>query len=129
MVSMQDINSIPWGAQDRYQAHFIVKGKVDQSDSTFLAEAKLKTQGHFGSKKVVGVEWVGGKIADILNTDGELVDMIKKLSYKDACIWVDPTNSGVRIHGKWKSSNELGISKELFAVYDRIASHIKKNLS
>jgi hypothetical protein len=126
---MQDINPLPWGAQDRYQSHFIVKGNVDQSDDIFLAEAKLKTQGRFGSKKVVGVEWIGGKIADILNKDDELVGMIQKLSYIDACIWVDPTKNGVRIHGKWKNDHELGISKEQFAVYDRIALHIKKNLS
>ena len=125
---MQDIIPLPWGAQDRFQAHFIVKGNVNQSDDSFLAESKPKTQGHFGSKKVVGVQWVGGKIANILNADNELADMIKKLSYHDAYIWVDPTKSGVRIHGKWKSNHELGVSKELFAVYDRIASHIKNNL-
>lgn len=125
---MQDITPLPWGAQDRFQAHFIVKGNVDQSDSRFLAETKLKTQGHFGSKKVIGVEWIGGKIADVLNKDDELTEMIKKLSYKDACIWVDPTKNGIRIHGKWKNSHELGISKEQFAVYDLVASHIKKNL-
>ena len=124
---MQDINPLPWGAQDRFQAHFIVKGNADLG-SNFLAETKLKTQGHFGSKKVVGVEWIGGKIADLLNKDDELTGMIKKLSYKDACIWVDPTKNGVRIYGKWKNSHELGISKEQFAVYDRIASHIKNNL-
>ncbi len=126
---MQDINPLPWGAQDRYQAHFIVKGNVNQSDDRFLAEAKLKTQGHFGSKKVVGVQWIGGKIADILNKDDELAGMIQKLSYNDACIWVDPTKNGVRIHGNWKGEHELGISKEQYAVYDRIASHIKENLS
>ena len=125
---MQSIVPLPWGAQDRFQAHFIVKGNVNQSDSSFLAETKLKTQGHFGSKKVISVEWIGGKIADVLNKDNELAEMIKKLSYSDACIWVDPTKNGVRMHGKWKNSHELGISKEQFAVYDRVASHIKKNL-
>ena len=126
---MQNIIPLPWGAQDRFQAHFIVKGNVNQSDDRFLAESKLKTQGHFGSKKVIGVEWVGGIISDVLNADNELADMIKRLSYDDAFIWVDPTKNGVRIHGKWKNSYDLGISKELFAVYDRIASHIKNNLS
>ncbi len=125
---MQDINPLPWGAQDRFQAHFIVKGNVGQSNS-FLAKTKLKTQGHFGSKKVVGVEWIGEKIADVLNNDNELADMIKKLPYRDGCIWVDHTKNGVRIHGKWKNSYEFGISKELFAVYDRIASYIKQSLT
>ena len=125
---VQNIIPLPWGAQDRFQAHFIVKAKVGQSDDKFLAESKLKTQGHFGSKKVVGVEWIGGKIADVLNGDDELSGMITKLPYHDAFIWVDPTKSGIRIHGKWKGSHEFGISKEQFAVYDKIASHIKNNL-
>jgi len=128
MDLMQNIIPLPWGAQDRFQAHFIVKANVNQSDDSFLVESKLKTQGHFGSKKVVGVEWVGGKIANTLNADNELTNMITKLSYHDAFIWVDPTKSGIRIHGKWKNSYDLGISKEQFAVYDRIALHIKNNL-
>ena len=128
MDLMQNIIPLPWGAQDRFQAHFIVKANVNPSDDNFLAESKPKTQGHFGSKKVVGVEWIGGRIADILNADNELAGMITKLPYTDAFIWVDPTKNGVRIHGKWKSSHELGISKEQFAVYDKIASHIKNNL-
>jgi hypothetical protein len=128
MDLMQNIIPLPWGAQDRFQAHFIVKANVNQSDDSFLAESKPKTQGHFGSKKVIGVEWIGGRIANVLNADNELANMITKLPYHDAFIWVDPTKSGVRIHGKWKSSYELGVSKEQFAVYDKIASHIKNNL-
>ena len=125
---MEEIIPLPWGAQDRFQAHYVVKANVNQSDDRFLAESKPKTQGHFGSKKIIGVEWIGGKIADILNTDNELADMMKRLSYDDGHIWVDATKNGVRIHGEWKNSDDLGISKELFAVYDRIASHIKQNL-
>jgi hypothetical protein len=125
---MQNIIPLPWGAQDRFQAHFIVKAKVNQSDDSFLAESKPKTEGRFGTKKVAGVEWIGGKMASILNADNDLTGMITKLSYHDAFIWVEPTKSGVRIHGKWKGSHDLGISKEQFAVYDRIASHIKNNM-
>ena len=87
-----------------------------------------KAEFSFGAKKVVSVEWIGGKLADILSSDNELTGMITKLSYHDAFIWVEPTKNGIRIHGKWKNSNDLGVSKEQFAVYDRIASHIKRNL-
>ncbi|MGI0082906.1 MAG: hypothetical protein ACREAF_06470 [Nitrosopumilaceae archaeon] len=126
---MQDPNPLPWGAQDRFQAHFIVKGDVGKNDRLFVAETKLSTKGHFGSKQLTGVTWVGGKLAEILNADAELTGMILQQPLKDACIWVDPTKSGVRIYGKWKNDNEFGISKELFAIYDRIASHVKKVLS
>ena len=75
---------------------------------------------------MVGVQWVGGRIADILNSDTELTNMILKQPVKDAHIRVDPTKNGIRIYGNWKNSDEFGISKDLFSIYDKIASHIKK---
>ena len=44
----------------------------------------------------------------------------------DATIFVDPTDNGIRIYGKWKNSYDFGITKELFDAYDNIAGHIKK---
>jgi len=124
----EDLNSQPWGAQDRFQAHFIVKTGGQIFDAEFLAKTKLKTKGHFATKKVAGVVWVGGNIAETLNSDSDLTNMMVKLPYKDAQIWIEPTRNGIRIHGSWKSSYELGISKELFAVYDKVASHVKRAL-
>ena len=122
---MQDPNPLPWGTQDRFQAHFIVRKDLSENDMGFVAETKLTTKGHFGSKKIVGVQWDGGRIADVLNNDAELTNMILKQSVKDAHIRIDPTKNGVRIYGKWKDGSEFGISKDLFAIYDKIASHIK----
>lgn len=122
----QDLNPIPWGAQDRYQAHFIVKVKNADNLDYFLARTKIETTGHFSKRSVSKVEWVGEELANILNSDEELKTMILKLPYNDALIWVDPTKAGIRIHGKWKSSQDMAVTKELFEVYDRIASYIKK---
>jgi hypothetical protein len=124
----QDLNPYPWGAQDRFQAHFIVKTNGNQALEEFLAITELKTEGHFSRKKIVGLQWVGGNIVKVLNSDEELKNKILKLPYRDAKIWVEPTKNSIRIHGKWKSSNELQVSKELFEVYDKIASHIKTML-
>ena len=121
---MQDPNPLPWGAQDRYQAHFMVKTKNGLNDE-YAARTELGTTGHFGSKKVENVKWVGGKISDILNEDSQLTKMILKQSVKDAKIWVDPTEHSVRIYGKWKNGYEFGITKDLFEIYDKIASHVK----
>ena len=52
--------------------------------------------------------------------------MITKQSVNDATIFVDPTDNGIRIYGKWKSSYDFGISKELFEIYNKIAGYIKK---
>lgn len=128
MRMAQDIDPLPWGAQDRYQAHFIVKAQNPINFDDFIARTRVKTGGHFAGKKAVDIEWVGGELAGSLNSDSDLKAMVLKLQYKDTFIWVEPTKNGMRIHGKWKSSQDLGITKDLFEVYDRIASHIKRNL-
>jgi hypothetical protein len=124
---MQDPNPLPWGAQDRFQAHFIVRKNPGKSSSNYLAKTALKTEGHFASKTVVKVEWNGsGSLAKILNLDSELNEMIAKQTVNDATIYVEPTDNVVRIRNKWKNHLDFGISEELFWIYDRIAGHIKE---
>ena len=123
---MQDPNPMPWGALDRFQAHFIVKRDSGRDFGNFVAKTKLKTQGHFGSKTVVNVTWDGpGSLASSLNSDTELNEMIAKQSIKDATIFVEPTDNVVRIRSKWDNHIAFSISKELFEIYDKIAGHIK----
>jgi hypothetical protein len=121
---MQDPNPLPWGAQDRFQAHFIVKRQAEKSID-LTARTILETSGHFGTKKVTKVEWQGGKIADTLNSDSVLNELIAQQSVDDATITIDPTSKGVRIYGKWKNSFEFKVSKTQFEIFDKIAGHIK----
>ena len=127
---MQDPNPLPWGAQDRFQAHFVVQQDIDNDTESWrlrrVARTRLKTTGHFGSKKILGVTWEGGKLAEDLNVDSSLNEMIANQSVNDAIIFVDPTDNGIRIYGKWKNSFDFGITKELFEIYNKIADHIKK---
>ena len=70
---MQDPNPLPWGALDRYQAHFIVRKIAGSSAINYTAKTILSTQGHFGSKILTKVEWNGyGDLATKLNSDTEL---------------------------------------------------------
>ena len=121
---MQDPNPLPWGAQDRFQAHFIVRKQIDNFVD-LTARTVLQTSGHFGSKKVTTVQWQGGKIADTLNSDSILNKLIAQQSVDDATITIDPTSKGIRIYGKWKSSFEFKVSKSQFEIFDKIAGHIK----
>ena len=124
---MQDPDPLPWGAQDRFQAHYIVRKEVGDSQLIdFTARTKLETKGYFGSKKVVGVKWVGGKLAEKLNENASLSEMLIAQSVNDATITVEPTNNGVRIFGKWKNEYEFNITDELFSIYNEIAGQIKK---
>lgn len=124
---MQDPNPLPWGAENRFQAHFIVKKNPGRAVANFLARTKLTTQGHFAKKTVTKVEWIGsGNLAERLNEDTELNEMIAKQTVKDATIYVEPTEDVVRIRNQWKNHLDFGISEELFWIYDRIAGHIKQ---
>jgi hypothetical protein len=122
---MQDPNPLPWGAQDRFQAHFIVRKDSGDNPIDYTARTILSTEGHFGSKKVKAIKWEGGKLAKILSDDSSLSEMIQRQSVKNATIFVDPTENAIRIYGKWKNDFEFGITKELFEIYDKIAGHIK----
>ena len=127
---MQDPNPLPWGAQDRFQAHFVVQQEIGNDTESWrlrrVARTRLKTTGNFGSKKIIGVTWEGGKLAEDLNADSSLNEMIAKQSVNDATIFVDPTDNGIRIYGKWKNSYDFSITKELFDIYNNIAGYIKK---
>ena len=108
---MQDPNPTPWGTQDRFQAHYIVRVKNVSNVLDYTTRTTLSTTGNFGSKIVTDVEWRGGKISGILNSDSSLKEMIVNQNPDDAVISVEPTNQGVRIYGKWKNSFEFGVSK------------------
>ncbi|MFQ5781930.1 MAG: hypothetical protein ACE5GR_02600 [Nitrosopumilus sp.] len=123
---MQDPNPQPWGAMDRYQAHFIVRKDVGTQVGNYVAKTKLTTRGHFAAKTVEKVSWNGpGSLATKLNEDVELNEMIAKQSVKAATIYVEPTEGAVRIRGKWDNHLAFGITKEMFEIYDKIAGHIK----
>ncbi|MFI5417063.1 MAG: hypothetical protein ACHQW9_03305 [Nitrososphaerales archaeon] len=122
---MQDSTISSWGAQDRFQAHFIVKVDV-ANPSKYVARTVLKTKGHFATKKVESVIWDGGLLADELNKDASLNDLIAKQSVKVATVFVDPSDNGVRIYSKWENSYDFKITKDMYAIYDKIAEHIKK---
>ena len=124
---MQDPNPLPWGAEDRFQAHFIVRKEAGRAVGNYTARTILKTKGHFAKKTITKVEWDGpGSLAERLNQDTELNDMIAKQTLRDATIYVEPTEGAIRIRNKWKNHLDFGISEELFWIYDRIAGHIKK---
>ena len=123
---MQDPDPLPWGALDRFQAHFIVKKESGAAVGNYVAKTKLSTKGHFAAKTVQKVEWIGsGSLASKLNADNELNEMIAKQSVRDATIYVEPTDGAIRIRNKWNNHLAFGITKELFDIYDRIAGHIK----
>lgn len=120
---------LPYGGLQYYQVHYIVEVRNDEN-SDFLAWCEPVTEGHFGSKRVVGVRWVGaGRFAELLQKDEKLTDMLKDVLLNQGEIRVDPQDDHIRIHGKWVHEDRLGFNETLFEIADRIAMHIKQRLS
>ena len=67
--------------------HHIVKGMEGKSESDLKVEMKEEKKG-FVSKKLVDINWKGGKLADLLNGDAELKKKI--LETKTTSLRVEP---------------------------------------
>ena len=114
----------PYGALDYFQMHFIVMGSVS-NPSELIAKCKASTVGHFSKKRVVKINWEGGKIAEIVSRDRQLDSYLRNVLLKEGEIYIDPLEDHVRVYGKWKHQQELGLYEELVQTMDRICYHIK----
>ncbi len=75
---MQNSTISSWGAQDKFMAHYIVKKDVKSKILNYTAKTILNTNGRFAQKQISSVSWNGGKLADVLNQDNSLNDLIAK---------------------------------------------------
>jgi hypothetical protein len=118
-------NDLPsYGALDYFQMHFIVMGSVS-NPSELIAKCKASTVGHLSKKHVVKINWEGGKIAEIVSRDRQLDSYLRNVLLKEGEIYIDPLEDHVRVYGKWKHQQELGLYEELVQTMDRICYHIK----
>ena len=122
----QDVDSPPYGALQYYQIHYIITDTVFPNPESLLAKCKPVNKGHFGNKRVVDVKWWGGRLAEILQADTELKEMLKDVLHQEGEIRIDPLDDHVRIYGKWKHEDDLEFNPKMFDAVDRIASHIQK---
>jgi len=95
---MQNINPVPlrYGPLEYYQVHYIVQVQGKNNDK-FLARCKPVTKGHFSSKRIVDVKWIGNdKFAEVLQADTRLTERVKEVTQKAGEITVDPQENGIR---------------------------------
>lgn len=125
-----DQTNIPYGALDYYQIHFIVVAKRPVYDSAlFLAECNPVTRGHYMNKKIIDVKWVGSQLANILDADIELKDILSQILHEEGELKVDPLEDHIRIYGKWRNEDQIRFNPQTFEAINRIAGHIKKLLN
>ena len=105
------------GALPVYQIQFFIKS--DKATDALLA----RTMHRKGS-----VYWEGEHLAEELNNDKELLDMLKKVIREEGDIFIDPVDNGVRIYGRWRPEYAIRISRDAIEAYNRIAKHVKNHL-
>jgi len=96
------------------------------SPSSYMAKCRSKTKGHFGNKRVIDIEWIGGRLAEKLASDKELTEMLKPFMIEEGEISIDPQTERVRVYSKWKREDKLEFDPQFFQVIERIAKAIKK---
>jgi len=76
--------------------HYVVKGLGTKSEGLLKAELKEKKEG-FISKKLVDVNWEGGNLAHVLNSDPVLKEMIMRTGSTQLKVEPDGKNDCIRI--------------------------------
>lgn len=123
-VHGKDNNLPSYGALDYFQMHFVVMGSVS-NPSELIARCRASTRGHFSKKRVISVDWEGGKIVEIVSKDQQLDSYLRNVLLEEGEICIDPLEDHVRVYGKWKHQQELRLYEELVQTMDRICFHVK----
>jgi hypothetical protein len=119
---------LPYGPLQYYRVHYIVQVQ-DKGNDKFLARCKPVTKGHFSSKRIVDVKWIGNdKFAEVLQAYTGLTEMLKEVIEKAGEIKVDPQENQIRIFGRWIHEENLAFNPTMLEIAQRIALHIKINL-
>ena len=125
-MARQDPNPLPYGALPYFQIHYLIEPVKISNPSSYMAKCRVKTKGHLGDKRIVDIEWVGGRLAERLASDNELAEMLKPLIMNEGEISIDPQKDRVRVYTKWKREDKLEFDPEFFQVVERIARTVKK---
>jgi hypothetical protein len=125
-MAKQDPNPLPYGALPYFQIHYLIEPVKISNPSSYMAKCRAKTQGHFGNKRLIDIEWIGGRLAQTLASDKELTEMLKPFMIEEGEISIDPQKDRVRVY-KWKEKIKLEFDPQFFHVVEKIAKTIKKN--
>ncbi|MCS7140562.1 MAG: hypothetical protein NZ888_00055 [Candidatus Nitrosocaldus sp.] len=115
-----------YGALPFYQVHFVVKGNGKMLEELLLARTRKRVRGMV-RKSVEDVWWEGGKIAERLNSDTRLKQLLLTVLKDGDDIFVDPVENAVRIYSRFKMESEVvtSLSREVIEVYNIISGHVK----
>jgi hypothetical protein len=128
-----------------YRYNYVVKANVGNLENKLKAEAKQIKKG-FLNREIIDYEWEGGELAQLLNADSELKNMLLELGsphlmvipnekdqYVEITTAVSPITTivigGIPVKYELTVGRKAFPTREAFEAYDRIAQHIRKILS
>ena len=137
-INLVQVERIP--TQLVYQYRYIVRANVDDFEKQLEAKGEPKKKG-FMSKEVVDYEWKGKDLAQRLNGDSDLTNMLLKEGVdklevkpdkKHNCVRISPIVTATRVSiGGIPVKGGLTVGRKefptpgAFETYDRIAQHIR----
>jgi hypothetical protein len=122
----QDPNPLPYGALPYYQVHYIVGSLRIPDPDLITARCVPIKKGSIANKRVTELQWMGGRLAELLKKDKDLSDMLLPLMQEEGEINIDPQEDKVRIYTKWKREDKIGFDMKFFKVAERIATIIRQ---
>jgi hypothetical protein len=122
----QDPNPLPYGALPYYQVHYIIRSLNIEDPALFMARCVPVLGGSVRNKDVVGLRWIGGRLAELLRSDKDLSEILQPLIREQGEISIDPQKDRVRIYAKWKREDKLRFELNFFKAVERIAATIEE---
>jgi hypothetical protein len=75
----QDPNPLPYGALPYYQVHYIIRSLNIEDPALFMARCVPVLGASLRNRDVVGLRWIGGRLAERLRSDKALSEMLQPL--------------------------------------------------
>jgi hypothetical protein len=141
-IDLVEVIRFPGGTSEAgrifYRYKYAVKAKVGNLEDELKAEVKPIKKG-FPTSEIVDYNWEGGELAQLLNADSELKNMLLGLgaphltvipNKKDQYVGITPivSSTAIVIYDMTVGRKAFP-TREAFEAYDRIAQHIRKILS
>ena len=122
----QDPNPLPYGALPYYQVHYIIRSLNIEDPALFMARCVPVLGASLRNRDVVGLRWIGGRLAERLRSDKALSEMLQPLIREEGEISIDPQKDRIRIYAKWKREDKLRFEPNFFKAVERIATIIRE---
>lgn len=138
VIRLGSLSAGPTGGPIVYRYNYVVEARVGNLEDKVKAEVNPIKKG-FPTSEIVDYNWEGGELAQLLNADSELKNMLLGLgaphimvfpNKKDQYVGITPivSSTAIAIPPEMTAGRKAFPTREAFEAYDRIAEHIRKIL-